>query len=158
MDASIMPFSPSPKKRLSSTGEAKLTARMLQNHDTSLEFPVHYSKVTANLIQNRGRLSMDKTLPTKTIDGNSFRRSVDTSHLNEDTSKYVKRRSFGNKTLPTNANRPVTKPAVKPSFGTSSLRLNRTQQLRRSGKLLLSAILIAMSDHNWHTILKEYKY
>ena len=39
MDESIMPFSPSQKKRLSAAGEAKLTARIKQNHESSLEFP-----------------------------------------------------------------------------------------------------------------------
>ena len=135
MDESIMPFSPSPKKRLSAAGEAKLTARIKQNHESSLEFPVHHSKVTANLVQNKGRRSMDLNVK-KPTERKSFRRSVDPSNLKSDTSKYVKRRSFGNKTLPTNMNRPVTNVTVT---GGTSLKLTRTQQLRRNGKLVVSS-------------------
>ena len=134
MEESIMPLSPSPKKRLSATGEAKLTARIKQNHESSLEFPLHHSKVTANLIQNKGRRSMDPNVK-KPAERNNFRRSVDPSYLKSDTSKHVKRRSFGNKTLPTNVNRPVTNPIVA---GGTSLKLTRTQQLRRNGKLPVS--------------------
>ena len=138
MDESIRPFSPSPKKRLSATGEAKLVARMRQkDHESSLEFPVHHSKVTANLIQNNSRRSIGTSKAKKTAD-QQFRRSVDPACLRRDTSKAPKRRSFGNKTLSTNLNRPTTKAVSKPAVieGSSSLKLTRTQQLRRSGKLV----------------------
>ena len=140
-DVSIQPLtSPSPcQEAVSEKGMLKLAARAKQGQDTSLEFPVHQSKVTANLVKKCSRRSGDDSRNT----------SQNQSSTKVDQGKKQKRRSFGNKTLPMNANRPAAK-CGSPSMsrdGASSLRLTRTQQLRRNGLSKTSGSLISSFPH-----------
>ncbi len=122
---SVKPFSPSPPSHImTETGFAKQAARMRQDLDNSLQFPILESNVTSSLV-NKSRMSQFMEMPTK-------------------AAKPAKRRSFGNKTLPTNANRPVmarsskvqsSSLCVQPEDSSCTLKLTRTQQLRRNGKM-----------------------
>ncbi len=117
MENSIQPFSPTPEKQLSDKGRSKVAARMKQSNDASMNFPVRHSKVTAEPV----------TKPRRS--GNSVG--------NAGLSMKARRRSFGNKTLHTNVNRPATKPQSKPvpdvGDGGDSRKLRKTQQRKRSG-------------------------